>query len=94
MLLLTEILFPSILTFYRSDWQNTAIKSLCYFLWVYFTFGRLVNDSGLIGSKKHINFYIAATLSAIMDRVNYSFIDEANTLAACNKTLCNEINNS
>ena len=54
----------------------------------------MVTNCGLIGSKRHIKFYIAATLGAIMGRANYSFIDEANIFAACNKTRCNEINNS
>ena len=51
-------------------------------------------NRGLTGSKEHIEFYVAASLGAIMSRANYSFIDEASIFAARNKTRCNEINNS
>jgi len=69
-------------------------KPLCYSLWVYCSFSRVVTNRGLIGSKRRIKLYTAAAFRAIMNRANYSFIGEANICAACNKTRCNEINNS
>jgi hypothetical protein len=57
-------------------------------------FSTVVTNRGLIASKRHIKCYIAAIFRDIIGRVNYSFTEEASIIAACDKTRCNETNNS